>query len=190
MRPRPLPGSYDRIVSMMSVKLVPASWLAALRPDGRLVTVLAGTTLLITATRTLDGGAQGRVEPDRAGFMATRTEPDYRYELDGKLTAIEQMDGDQVTGGRNPVLKVEEAWEILSMLEITVPGIGHRYREDENGTRTAWMAHADGSWARASASGTGSSAGPPAGPRRLWDTLDEVRDYWLSHGEFPLYRPK
>jgi hypothetical protein len=26
-----------------------------------------------------------------------------------------------------------------------------------------------------------------AGPRRLWDILDEVRDYWLSHGEFPLY---
>ncbi|HUY47417.1 MAG TPA: hypothetical protein VMV92_17085 [Streptosporangiaceae bacterium] len=26
-----------------------------------------------------------------------------------------------------------------------------------------------------------------AGPRRLWDILDEVRGYWLTHGEFPLY---
>lgn len=25
------------------------------------------------------------------------------------------------------------------------------------------------------------------GPRRLWDILDELRDYWLSHGYFQLY---
>jgi protein-L-isoaspartate O-methyltransferase len=31
----PLPGSYDRIVSTVSVRPVPASWLAALRPGGR-----------------------------------------------------------------------------------------------------------------------------------------------------------
>ncbi|KNE80145.1 hypothetical protein AB0B04_32240 [Streptomyces xinghaiensis] len=29
---RPLPGSYDRIVSMVAVRPIPASWLAALRP--------------------------------------------------------------------------------------------------------------------------------------------------------------
>src|ERR1700749_3143234 len=31
----PLPGEYDRIVSMTSVRPVPASWLKALRPGGR-----------------------------------------------------------------------------------------------------------------------------------------------------------
>jgi protein-L-isoaspartate O-methyltransferase len=65
----PLPGRYDRIVSMMSVAPIPASWLAALRPGGRLVTVLAGTGLLVTADKTADGGAAGRTEWYRAGFM-------------------------------------------------------------------------------------------------------------------------
>jgi protein-L-isoaspartate O-methyltransferase len=183
----PLPGSYDRIVSMVSVKPVPASWLAALRPGGRLVTVLAGTTLLVTATKTADGGARGQVEWDRAGFMATRTGPDYSYELDEFLATIERTDGDQITRGRNPVLELEECWELRSMLEVTAPGIAHRYRVDSDGTRTAWMAHADGSWARASADGTQPPLVHQAGPRRLWDILDELRDYWLSHGRFPLY---
>jgi hypothetical protein len=49
------------------------------------------------------------------------------------------------------------------------------------------MAHADGSWARATARGTDSPIVHQAGPRRLWDILDEVRGYWLSQGEFPLY---
>jgi protein-L-isoaspartate O-methyltransferase len=57
----PLPGTYDRIVSMMSVAPIPASWLAALRPGGRLVTVLASTGLIVTADKT-PGGAAGRTE--------------------------------------------------------------------------------------------------------------------------------
>jgi len=27
----------------------------------------------------------------------------------------------------------------------------------------------------------------PGGPRRLWDILDDLRGYWLSHGYFQLY---
>jgi hypothetical protein len=28
------------------------------------------------------------------------------------------------------------------------------------------------------------------GPRRLWDLLDEVREYWLQHGSLPMYGVK
>ncbi|MFI6012210.1 hypothetical protein ACIBAG_25920 [Streptomyces sp. NPDC051243] len=73
----PLPGEYDRIVSTVFVRPVPASWLTALRPGGRLVTTLKGTGLIVTANKTEDGGAVGRVEPDPAGFMPTRTGADY-----------------------------------------------------------------------------------------------------------------
>jgi protein-L-isoaspartate O-methyltransferase len=38
MRPGPVRGTYDRIVSTVAVRPIPASWLAALRPGGRLVT--------------------------------------------------------------------------------------------------------------------------------------------------------
>lgn len=183
----PLPGTYDRIVSMVSVRPIPAGWLAALRPGGRLVTVLAGTTLILTATRDEDGWASGRIEWDRAGFMATRSGPDYPPEADEVFTAVEHKEGDHVARGRYPVVEVNEAWELQSMLEVTAPGITHSYQEDQDGTRTAWMAHPDGSWARASAHGTGTPVVHQGGPRRLWDILDELRDYWLGHGYFQLY---
>ncbi len=70
-----LPGSYDRIVPMVSLPGIPASWLAALRPAGRLVFSLTGGSVLITARKTADGGAAGRVEYERASFMAARHGP-------------------------------------------------------------------------------------------------------------------
>ncbi|MFJ3086782.1 methyltransferase domain-containing protein [Streptomyces sp. NPDC086838] len=57
-----LPDQYDRIVSMVSVPCIPAPWLAALAPGGRLVNTLAGTGLIVTADKTRDGGAAGQVE--------------------------------------------------------------------------------------------------------------------------------
>ena len=64
-----LPGTYDRIMATVAVRPVPASWLTALRPGGRLVTTIARTGLILTADKTDDGGAMGRIEWDRAGFM-------------------------------------------------------------------------------------------------------------------------
>lgn len=186
----PLPGEYDRIVSMTSVRPVPASWLKALRPGGRLVTVIANTGLILTANMTSGGewAATGRVEWDRAGFMAARnstdsviTYRDVRSEVDGKTG------GDTVTG-RYPVIDVSEAWELSSLLEIEAPGIEHDYQEDDDGRRTAWMLHPDGSWARASAPGEHDAPKiTQGGPRRLWDMLDGYREYWLSHGYLQLY---
>lgn len=183
----PLPGEYDRIASMVSVKPVPASWLAALRPGGRLVTVLAGTTLIITATKGEDGWAHGRIEWDRAAFMAARTSARYPPSLLDQMAGRMRDDDAGHSQGRYPVLNVAEAWELSSMLEVSAPGIEHFYREEGDGTRTAWMLHPDGSWARASARGTGPPAVAQAGPQRLWDILDELRGYWLAHGQFPLH---
>lgn len=183
----PLPGSYDRIVSMMSVAPVPASWLAALRPDGRLVTVLAGTGLLVTANKTPDGGAAGRTEWYRAGFMAARSGPDYPPALLDQLPAARDADGEHVSTGRYPVVSIGNAWELHSMLGVTVAGIEHHYRETSGGQRTAWLLHPDGSWARAS----GTADDPPvvhqSGPRRLWDIADDIRHAWLRDGRLPAY---
>lgn len=183
----PLPGEYDRIVSMVSMPTVPASWMTALRVGGRLVTVLAGTTVILTATKGEDGWAEGRIEWDRAGFMAARHGPDYPPDLDGLFDAVEHREGEQVTRGRYPVIAVNEAWELRSVLEVIAPGIEHYYQETQDGTRTAWMVHPDGSWARAEAQGTARPKVHQGGPRRLWEILDELRDYWLSHGYFQLY---
>jgi hypothetical protein len=155
-----------------------------------LATVIAGTTIVITATKQKDGSATGRVEWERAGFMAARSSSDYatgRHEL---FAAIETRDGDEITQGKYPVVQVKEAWELNSILEITAPDISHSYEESEDGTRTAWMVHADGSWARASAQGADAPIVHQGGPRRLWGILDELRASWLSQGYFQLYGAK
>jgi protein-L-isoaspartate O-methyltransferase len=126
----PLPGTYDRIVSTVAVRPIPASWLAALRPGGRLITTITGTALIITADKTDDGGAIGRTEWDRAGFMHTRAGPDYPPGLGEQFAAVREADGDQVSVGRYPVLNVVQAWEIWSMLGIVAPGMEHHYQQD------------------------------------------------------------
>ena len=182
----PLPGEWDRIVSMVSVRPIPVSWLAALPVGGRLATTITNTTLLITAHKTDDGGAVGQVERDRAMFMTTRSGADYPPRLAAVRNVARTAEGDHVAVGRFPVLNVVEAWEVRTMLELAAPDIEHHYTSDGE-ARTAVMVHADGSWARASSSGRAPAVVHQGGPRRLWDLLDEVRDYWLQHGELPLH---
>ncbi|QRX95790.1 protein-L-isoaspartate(D-aspartate) O-methyltransferase [Streptomyces noursei] len=183
----PLPGEYDRIVSTVSVRPVPASWLASLRPGGRLVTTLAGTGLIVTADKTEDGGAVGRVAPDAAGFMRTRHGDDYECPTDELWEKIKRADGETVTTSRYPLLHVPDSWEVMSMLELTAPGID--YRSMTNGDeRTVWMLHPDGSWARATAVGfLASPTVHQGGPRRLWDELERIRHRLNREGGLPVY---
>ncbi|GIH23921.1 protein-L-isoaspartate O-methyltransferase [Acrocarpospora phusangensis] len=184
----PLPGEYDRVVATMSVKPIPASWLEALRPGGRLVTTIAGTSLIVVADKTEDGGAAGQVARDWAMFMSSREGADYPPRLDDLVATAQNAEGDSVEPSRFPVLDMVngDTWEIRSMLEIAAPGIEHSYGEDED-SRTAVMVHEDGSWARAESTGGDPPTVHQGGPRRLWDELDHVRDYWLQHGALPLY---
>ncbi|MGH4005419.1 MAG: methyltransferase domain-containing protein [Pseudonocardiaceae bacterium] len=183
----PLPGTYDRIVSTVAVRPIPVSWLAALRPGGRLVTTIAGTALIITADKTDDGGAVGRIEWDRAGFMHTRTGADYPSGLREVFAVVREVDGDRVSVGRFPVVNVVQAWEIWSMLGIVAPGIEHHYQQDDDGRRTAWMLHPDGSWARATSVDGDAPTVHQSGPRRLWDIVDDIRYRWLRDGSLPVY---
>ncbi|WP_101256332.1 methyltransferase domain-containing protein [Streptomyces barkulensis] len=183
----PLPGTYDRIVSMVAVRPIPASWLAALRPGGRLVTTLTNMPVIITADRTEDGGATGRVEWDRAGFMHTRHGPDYPPGQAHRIAALRDQKGEDVTTGRYPVLNIQEAWEVWSMLELTEPGIEHHFEEKPGRHRTAWMLHPDGSWARATATWTDPPEVHQSGPRRLWNTLEKIRNRLNTEGALPIY---
>ncbi len=129
-----LPGSYDRIVSTVAVRPIPASWLAALRPNGRLVTTITGTNLIVTADKTPDGGAYGVTEWDRAGFMPTRIGPDYPPGVLERFAALRDAAGEHVSTGRYPVVNVAEAWELYSTLGVSVPGVQHHYPDVGCGT--------------------------------------------------------
>jgi hypothetical protein len=79
-------------------------------------------------------------------------------------------DGDEVITGRYPVINLADAFELYSMLGITIPGTESDY-EEHDGQRTAWLLHPDGSWARATANDRPDvppgRATPPMGhPRR------------------------
>jgi protein-L-isoaspartate O-methyltransferase len=180
-------GRHDRIVSTVSVRAVPASWLAALRPGGRLVTTIAGTGLILIADKTEDGGAVGRIAPDAAGFMRTRHGDDYDDATAEVWRKAQWIDGEEVSTSRYPLLYVPDSWEVMSMLELKVPGIDHRIVQ--NGSeRTVWMLHADGSWARAyAAESLDSPTVYQGGPRRLWDELERVRNRLNREGGLPLY---
>lgn len=184
-----LPGDYDRIVSMTSVRPVPASWLKVLRPGGRLVTTLANTGLILTADKSRDGGASGRIEWDRARFMTARGGDDTGAGLRNVHLVVDSMVEDvEPTTSPYPVVNVHEAWDLLALMEIDAPGTQHDYREFNAGGRMAWMLGADGSWAKA----IGDDRHDPArvfqgGPRRLWDMLDAHRARWLSEGSLPVY---
>ncbi|MFF8506729.1 protein-L-isoaspartate(D-aspartate) O-methyltransferase [Streptomyces sp. NPDC015492] len=182
----PLPGTYDRIVSTVSVRTVPAPWLAGLRTGGRLMTALAGTGLIVTADKTDDGGAVGRTELDAAGFMRTRHGDDYPPGLDEVHEHAQTPEGEEVSTGRYPVLYVPDAWDVWSMLELTVPGIEHR-RMDDGDTRTVWLLHPDGSWARAVGRWTDPPTVHQSGPRRLWTELERIRHRLNKEGGLPVY---
>ncbi|MBT2228842.1 methyltransferase domain-containing protein [Nonomuraea sp. NEAU-A123] len=184
----PLPGRYDRIVSMVAVRPIPASWLEALRPGGRLVTCIANTSLIVTANKTDDGWARGQIERDWAMFMPTRSGSGaYGSGLADMYEAIRDQSGEDVGQGRYPVVDVGAGWELRSMLEVMAPGVEDRYEQGEDGRRTAWLLHEDGSWARASAQGMDCPTVHQAGPRRLWDIFDDIRFHWLASGSLPLY---
>ncbi|MER5638393.1 methyltransferase domain-containing protein [Kitasatospora sp. NPDC002227] len=182
----PLPGDFDRIVSTVGVRPVPASWLAALRKGGRLVTTIRDTALILTAWATPDGGAVGHIERDWAGFMGTRHGANYPPGPVEVFKVARDAEGEEVSTGRYPVADVRDGWEVWSFLSVSVPGIEYDY-EQRDGQRTAYMVHPDGSWARASAPDFGPPTVHQSGPHRLWTELERIRTRSMVEGGLPLY---
>lgn len=181
----PLPADFDRIVSLVALSDL-GGVVAALRPGGRLVTTLARMNVIVTADKDPDGGAHGVVEWDRAGFMNTRTGADYPPGTEELLAAVRNREGEEVAEGRYPVLNVAEAWDVQAMLELAAPGVESFY-EERGQRRTAWLVHPDGSWARASATWTEPPTVHQGGPRRLWTTLERIRNRLNAEGGLPIY---
>jgi protein-L-isoaspartate O-methyltransferase len=179
----PLPGSYDRIVATVAVRPVPASWLAALRPGGRLVTTIAGTMLILTADKTDDGGADGWIEADRAGFMVSRSGPDYPPS-DVLSTAFDAVVGES-SRGRHAAGWHRLDGDLWCTAAVLAPGLESVFSQDGE-TRMVYLAHPDGSWARAAGFQDERPDVQQGGPRRLWDLVDQVRDDELRVGKAPV----
>lgn len=181
----PLPATgYDRLVAMVSARGVPASWLAALRPGGRLVTTIAFTSLMVVAEVRSDGTAEGGVASDHGHFMTVRHGEDYASRLPEGYQRARDGDGDTVTTGKRPIPDWWQDWQLSTVFELTTPGVQVRTQTDEDGERLFWLLHRDGSWARASERGGALPAVRQAGPRRLWDELEQAEVRWNAAGRF------
>jgi hypothetical protein len=181
----PLPATgYDRLVSMVSTRDVPASWLAALCPGGRLVTTIAFTSLMVVAEIRPDGTGEGRVVSDHGHFMTVRHGEDYASRLPEGYQRARDDDGDTVTVGKRPIPDWWQDWQLSTVFELTTPGVQVRTQTNEDGERLFWLLHHDGSWARASERGKALPTVHQAGPRRLWDELEQAEARWTAAGRF------
>jgi len=178
---------------MFSVRPCPPSWLAALRPGGRLVFVIADTQLVVCADKRPDGGASGQVSPFSAGFMQERhdgqpSQAGHPVTEDGVFAGLDGgpagPGGGECRCGRYPVVDVEGSWDLRSAYGLSAPCVHARYAE-RDGIRALSLWHGDGSWAVARGSGTEAAAVRQAGPRRLWDELEETLDLWQPQWSFP-----
>lgn len=179
----PLPGTYDRIVATTSFRTIPPSWLTSLHTGGRLVTTIAGTTLVLAADKGPDGTAFGRIDYRWAGFMTARHSAG-GYPPQPVWDEAFEAEPDR---GLYPVIDLESpgARDLRAMFELAAPGVVHRY--EENGeTRTAYMLHADGSWAVAQGVGLALPMIRQGGAQKLWDILEEERTRGLTLGGFPV----
>ncbi|MFF4329672.1 methyltransferase domain-containing protein [Streptomyces sp. NPDC001591] len=183
-----IPGRYDRIICTVAIR--PGAGLrtvlGALHEGGRLVTTLAGTSLILTGWKGKNGELVGRIERDWAEFMLTRSGQDYPSALVKLFKLADQEAGEHVSTGRYPVLDVSNAWEVRSMFEVTTPGVQHHYTMRER-RRTLLLVHRDGSWARAIGDWTAPPTVHQGGPRRLWDALERIRSRLNVEGGLPIY---
>jgi len=177
-------GEYDRMIATVSVRPVPKSWLAALRPGGQIVTTIAQTSLLVSARLERGLVARGSVQPDPASFMRTRSSANYPARLDSVYTAARDADGDEVRRLRGPVPDLWTDWELRALYELDSADIENRSATDDDGKVIVWLLAGDGSWARAEEA-TGKVH--QSGARRLWDDLERVRSRWQEAGRFPLH---
>lgn len=177
-------ASYDRIIATVSVRPIPPAWLDALRPGGKIVTTIIGTSLLISAEKHPDGVARGRVQPDPATFMRTRRKTDYPARLDHVYDAARDQPGTDTSqlSGRLPDLWTD--WELRCLYELDTPDIENRSATRDDGTQLLWLLATDGSWARADSK---TETVHQSGPRRLWDDLARVQAKWTATGHFPLH---
>ncbi|MDO0912110.1 methyltransferase type 11 [Streptomyces sp. DT2A-34] len=182
-----VPGTYERIVCTVALPPGPGlrAVLAALVPGGRIATTLARTSLIVTGWKHANGDVIGQVERDMAGFMLTRSGDDYPPALAQLFSLAREAEGEQRSTGRYPVVDVANAWELRSMLEVTTPGVELGY-ETTGRTRTAYLVHPDGSWARASAEWTDPPEVHQGGPQRLWEALERIRNRLNAEGALPL----
>lgn len=183
------PARFDRIIASVAVSPIPPAWIAALRPGGRIVTVLDGTRAILTADKQPDGTLSGRIERDWAGFMSARHSEDYAPGVSAeRLHEMQTSQGEHTPQlGLYPLANPADSWELYSNLAVQHPGIEVHWEVGDGSRATCLLLDQDGSWARAEGVRGRRPDVYGAGAAHLWRALESLKTRWLNEGTLPLY---
>ncbi|EFL19899.1 methyltransferase domain-containing protein [Streptomyces sp. C] len=171
----PTGAPYDRLIATYAVERVPWTWVAQVRPGGRLVTPW-GRLGHVALTVTADGeSATGWVQ-GLGMFMPSRG-VDQGRELHA-IRADQPADRTSRTE-RNVRLRAQELGLLFS-LRVTAADIRITTGEREQGF-TAWLHDGVGSWATATVGPAGATV-HEGGPRRLFEEVEAGWRHWEQRG--------
>jgi len=177
---------YDRIIATCSVPAVPPAWLAQVLPGGMIMAdvrgKLGGTVVRLTVDG--DGTATGHFLPGYASFMPLRHTAGFPpagllWETDDEpVESVSQVDPAQLQW--NGDFGFVAQWHLPDVTWIPTT---------EDGDAGVHLRAQDGS--RASARSTKVDGGfmvSQAGPRRLWERVEEAYTFWQQAGRPPSER--
>lgn len=171
---------YDRIIATCSVPAIPPAWLEQIASGGTIMVdvrgKLGGTVVRLTANGA--GTATGRFMPGHGAFMPLRHTLEYlsaapHWETDdAPEESVSQVDPTQLPW--NGEFGFVAQWHLPDVTWVPAT---------EDGEAGVHLRGADGS--RASAYGARTDGGfrvSQAGPRRLWDRVEEACTFWQQAG--------
>ena len=180
----PPAAPYDRVIATCSFPQVPAAWAEQTKPGGKILAHLytefdAGGLILLTVNT--DGSASGRFLPEYGAFMPLRGYPApdtlallqraLRADDDGERTPT-TLAATELTGNDFPLFAA-----------LRTSGVAmHWFQPHDAPGMLTWLLARDGSWAYQTLADNGLLA-VQAGPRRLWDELDQHHHAWRAAGK-------
>jgi hypothetical protein len=175
---------YDGIIVTCAVRRVPWALVEQTADNGWLlldVKIHAAEGNLVLLHRQ-DGRLVGRFDNGAATFMQMRT-----TEFTANHVSSPERDRENVAH-RVTDLNLARPWEhriLWFLLHLNMPGrveFGYTADPDTGGIGPLFLYGVDGSWCEVSASDDGTHHVWQAGPRYLWDTLENLHDLWTAAG--------
>lgn len=173
---------YDRILSTCSVGRIPSAWLKQVTPGAVIVTdvhgLLGGT--LVRLTVDAEQVATGRFVPYWTGFMHMRRTAEAERPEAHWWSGAEQAHSITEV---DPTPLMREGDVLGFLAQWHLPGVTRGHCTSENGESAIFLVAADGSEAVIETTAAdGRYRVGQSGPRRLWDLVEAMHEFWQSAG--------